>query len=147
MLSKRAQEVIDPSTQIPRYESINKLLALLESEDFHMCPELKQKCNIPSILKAIFETPYFHFPPEYETKAEALYNKFEAVNWGAPTDLAAIDSDIDKDDAPGEFEDRPTPKKRRKSADIDKGPSVILHPPQDHLIWGTDGIVSSTETV
>ncbi|EME83138.1 uncharacterized protein MYCFIDRAFT_85401 [Pseudocercospora fijiensis CIRAD86] len=118
------------------------LISGRENRVANMTPELKQRARVPRVLEVVFSDPKFQFPPEYKTRAEALYDKFNAENWGAPIPLVTEDSDPDSvADVPDSTREGEATTKRRKSTVVAKGAYTILQPAENHPVWGLNGIM------
>lgn len=128
----RVPNLNDPGIQ-DFLDRAKRLLTLLE-HDFQVEPRYRDQANLSDILKLVFDDFRFHFPEDVKDRARALYEDFEANDWGA--------IDVSQDD---DAEDQPaSPDSTGKSDDQQPVGNVtmrILLPPRDHPIWGVHGIM------
>jgi len=126
------------------YERLEVLLAWLE-HDVDMTPDFKQQAQVDKGLALMFKTPGYHFPAKTAERAEALFQKFEQMKWGADDGDADVKTEDLSDD-----EMRANAAKRIKRSPVrrdskDNMPSrTIKYPPEDHPIWGVNGIMHGT---
>ncbi|KXT09697.1 hypothetical protein AC579_8955 [Pseudocercospora musae] len=142
LVSGREKRIVLPSEpkMVDNYHHLDMLLSWLDQVE--MTPDLKQGARVPRVLEVVFSDPKFQFPPEYQTRAEALYDKFNAENWGAPIPLLTEDSDPDSvANAPSPTREGEPSTKRRKSTAQATGGYTTLQPPENHPIWGLAGIM------
>lgn len=147
------QSVLDPSSspQVSKhFETTIQFLEWLEAVDKakSMTVPLKQETRLPMILQTIYNDPRYHFAPELKTRAEKLYEAFEAQFWGGPPPAEEDVDDDDDEGAAAQDANNVEAKPRRPSTTTTKkGPKTFetLVPPADHPVWGSgkimDGIV------
>ena len=147
--SRRNPGISSPTPE--QKDLLTRLEALLKKldEEVTMSPEFLDKTNIDKALKLMFDDPDIHFPEEYANKAQALYEKWEGENWGAPV---VKEEDVgvkreSEDEVSGDAQ--PAPKRRRTSTqarsltatDDTAGQGYLRLPPENHPIWGENGIM------
>lgn len=138
--SKKAGRIPNRNPSIDEFlERTDRLLAFLE-HDFEISPKYKTEAQLEALFKVILDRTRFHFPQNLKDRARALYEEWEATNWGAAD---AIESEDGGDDEP-QSPTSPT----LHSSSLDGGndrQSVALAsirlPPSDHPIWGVGGIM------
>lgn len=132
--SKRAGSGLN--LEDPRFRGLldraRRLFTFLE-HDFEISPRYREEGALTGILKLVFDNPSFHFPDDLRNRARALYEDFEANEWGAVDTASDDDGDGDGDDDGDE--QSPTPASRTAVS------MRIRLPPPDHPIWGIHGIM------
>ncbi|WPH03885.1 E3 ubiquitin-protein ligase ORTHRUS 1 [Acrodontium crateriforme] len=147
LTSKRAGGVPDLDTNKELYQRLDKLLTRLETE-VTVTPTFKYTTKIDVGLTLIYNNNEFHFPEEYRERAKALFEKWEESRWGAPAppppptggDQSTSEPVMQEDDG-GQGNDLPTVARKKTARRTDSGPGTIKFPPEDHPIWGVDGIM------
>lgn len=146
--SKKARGVPDSSTEptkslLPRLELFMRWL----ETNVEITPVLKNRSKIDQALKLMYAVSMFYFEEHLRQRAEQLYEKWEAQNWGQGEVLDGT-SDDETDQQSGE--DATTGKKSRKSSTsdtatrLDSGtiaPAILRPPPASHPIFGIHGIM------
>ena len=117
-----------------------------------MTPEMKQKTQVDKNLSLMFDSADINFPKEYADRAMALYEKWEAQDWGEAPQVKEESVEI-KAESDGESdaemsnvpEQEGSGRKRKRSRKDSKGDSTangsIRVPPANHPIWGVNGIM------
>ena len=123
---------------------LDLVLTKLET-DVNMTPTFKQKTKIDEGMKVMFHNPEYHFPQAHADRARALFEKWQAENWGAAP-VVKDEVAIKRESEDELMEDvEPQPKRRRTSKKSDTKDTslvnVIRRPPPSHPIWGTGGIM------
>lgn len=142
--SRKAKGIPDPTKEptkslLPRLEAF---LRWLETS-VEITPALKERSKMDERLRLMFQRPEFHFEDRTKERAQQLYERWEAQNWGKgevveeSTDDEAHTSDNDKT--------TPDAKRRRSSTAAQASgtiifPTTIRAPPADHPIFGKKGI-------
>lgn len=126
-----------PDLEVPRNRSLidraRRFLTFLE-HNFEISPRYREEVNLPQILKLVFDKPSFHFPEDLKNRARALYEDFEANDWGA------VDETSDDDDA----EEQPASPAPATNTEDQQSTVVSMRirlPPENHPIWGIHGIM------
>ncbi|PPJ52517.1 hypothetical protein CBER1_10260 [Cercospora berteroae] len=118
--SKKAGDVIHPTTDaaaVKAYGAVDALFDCLDQIDMNL--DLRDNTNIPGALEVVFACEEYLFPELYKARAKMLFDRFEAMHWGG---VAANDAGASNASAPSEPQ--------------------ILMPPQNHPIWGDEGIMA-----
>lgn len=140
--SKRVAGIPESTKEIDGYmERIELFLNFLEYGNFQVSPTYNATAGLQlnRTLEIVFDRakyPQFHFPESYRTRAEALFDRFEALNWGGTTTPA---NTISNDRLHATAQPPASSANRRASR-----PQTItraLYPPEDHPIWGRRGIL------
>lgn len=139
--SKRASGIPESSKEIDGYlERIKLFLNFLEYGNFQISPTYKDTAGLQlhKSLEIVFNRskyPQFHFPESYETRAEALFNRFEALNWGATTPANTGPT--------GHAVAQPSSSSSPIKRNLTRPQTITraLYPPEDHPIWGRRGIL------
>lgn len=147
--SKKAGAVLDPTTDPiakGRLLDTETFLTWLE-ESVDMNPALKKQSNLPTILSVIYARAEFHFPEDLRRKAQALHEKWDAENWGAPAKPepqpgGGVDTEDVNDDRGEEDDDGGNPRGpvSRRESTARSGNTRTHYPPPTHTIWGRKGI-------
>lgn len=77
--SRKAGHAINPTTDAA-YNDIDAFFECLDQVD--MTPDLKEHANIHEVLRLFFAREECFFPGHYRTRANTLFDKFEAMHWG-----------------------------------------------------------------
>lgn len=134
--SKRAGRIPDENVQTNAWlKRIDGLLSLHEY-DFEISPEMRDQAAIHTYLKLMCDDENYHFPPDIQHRAKALYNEYEACHWGAATESG------DDPDVSGMDDASPTSLDgSNDAAAVSAGNASVRLPPDDHPIWGLQGIM------
>lgn len=112
-----------------------------------MSPALKARTKIDQALQLMYSNPQFHFQETTRNRARALYERWEAQNWGKGE---VIEESSDEDANTVASDDNAGGSKRRKSstgATAKSNPiaeltaTTVRPPPPHHPIFGTEGIM------
>ena len=143
LASKKANGVPDSSSEpakslLPRLEVF---LRWLETS-VEITPALKDRSKIADGLGLMFKDPKYHFEERTKERAQQLYERWEAQNWGKGE--VVEESSDDEDLAGGEA--MPDTKRKRslsgaKGSGMEIVPAMIRAPPADHPIFGKGGIM------
>lgn len=122
-------------------ERIELFLNFLEYGNFQVSPAYNAGAPagaaLRDSLRMVFDRskhPPFHFPESHVTRAAALFNRFEALNWGA-TATASTTFSGSHAAAQGPASSITHSSSRPQTA------TRALYPPADHPIWGVGGIL------
>lgn len=147
-VESRKVKGIPDSTSEPTKSLLPRLEAFLRwlETSVEITPALKQRSKIASGLELMFKKPEFHFEIRTRERAQQLYERWEAQNWGKGE---VIEESTDDEDSVTTSSDAESGHKRRKSssASATQGsgaiivPGKIRAPPKDHPIFGEDGIM------
>lgn len=125
-------DLLDPRNQ-ESLERTKRLLTFLE-HGFEVEPRYQDEARLADILKLVFDNPVFHFPDDVKTRARALYDDFEASDWGAAN---AVDGEDRIED---HLPISPTTSGNDQRAMQDVAMRIRL-PPPEHPVWGIRGIM------
>lgn len=143
--SRKAKGIPD-STSEPTKSLLPRLEAFLRwlETSVEITPALKQRSKIASGLELIFKKPEFHFEERTRERAQQLYERWEAQNWGKGE--VVEESTDDESLTGGSDGTSPDAKRRRSSTTAQTSgaiivPATIRAPPKDHPIFGEHGIM------
>jgi hypothetical protein len=145
-LASRKANGIPDATSEPTKSLLPRLEAFLRwlETSVEITPALKQGSKIASGLELMFKKPEFHFEDRTRERAQQLYEKWEAQNWGKGE---VMEESTDDESLTGS-NDEPAPEaKRRRSSSGAQGseniivPGKIRAPPASHPIFGEHGIM------
>lgn len=143
--SKKANGIPDASSKpmkslLPRLEVF---LRWLETS-IEVTPALKERSKAATGLELMFKNPKYHFEDRTKERAQQLYERWEAQNWGKGE---VVEESTDDETLTG-GNDKTTPDaKRRRSSAAAQGsgatiiPGTIRAPPEEHPIFGKKGIM------
>lgn len=115
-------------------ERAKRLLTFLE-HNFEIEPRYRDEAKVGDILKIIFDNAAFHFPDDMKSRARALYEDFEANDWGA-VNFSTQDNDAEQQpNSPVPVDDP------EDGQPVDNVTMHIRLPPPHHPIWGVHGIM------
>lgn len=145
--SRKAGAVLDATTDPVakgRLLGTETFLSWLE-DSVDMNPNLKQKSNLPSILALIYDRPEFHFPENLRVKAQGLFERWEAENWGAPARPepqpgGGEDVEDSGENGSEDHEVNVVISTSAASGRASTARTIIHYPPAAHPIWGHAGI-------
>jgi hypothetical protein len=143
--SRKAKGIPDSASE-PTKSLLPRLDAFLRwlETSVEITPALKQRSKIASGLELMFRKPEFHFEIRTRERAQQLYERWEAQNWGKGE---VVEESTDDEDLTGSsIETTPDAKRRRSSTTAQTSgtmiiPATIRAPPKDHPIFGEDGIM------
>jgi hypothetical protein len=88
--------------------------------------------DIKTRLKFMFDSDKYTYPPEYASRAEAVYRKFEAQNWGSPKYTTNAEEEGEEDVL------------GKDTSKISKDDRKKRYAPDTHEIFGRGGIMFGT---
>ncbi|KAH9904053.1 PUA-like domain-containing protein [Xylariomycetidae sp. FL2044] len=131
---------LTPAEAERRYTALRRHLQWLET-DLEMEPDIKEKTKPDIVFKRIFDEPKSHFPDDIKIRAEMLFNKWVADNWGADD----VRDEADDDDAAEDLVDEGDTNGASNDGGATLPPSSSLKatrfPPREHPIYGVGGIM------
>jgi hypothetical protein len=145
LVSKKASN-IPYATSEPAKSFLLRLEAFLRWLDtsVEITPALKQRSKIEAGPGLMFKHPECHFEERTKERAQRLYEKLEAQNWGKGE---VVEESTDDESLTGGNDDTGLDAKRRRSSSGAQGsgaiivPATIRAPPADHPIFGMRGIM------
>ena len=143
--SRKAEGIPDAASEptkslLPRLESF---LRWLETS-VEITPALKQRSKIADGLALMFRRPEFDFGGRTRERAQQLYERWEAQNWGKGE---VGEESTDDEILTGSSDETTSDVKRRRSSSGAQGsgtiivPTKIRAPPASHPIFGEHGIM------
>ncbi|KAF3768995.1 hypothetical protein M406DRAFT_327404 [Cryphonectria parasitica EP155] len=140
--SRRLNRILESNIQTDVWiQRTERLLSFLE-HDFEISPRYKTEAQIDVLLKMIYDREDFHFPEPLKRRAKALYEEYEAQNWGqrGPDD---VDSDDVDPEEGGDDEVLSNSQNMVAAHAANANPTIasIRQPPANHPIWGVNGIM------
>ena len=104
-----------------------------------MTPEITAKTNIRRAITAPWTIPGAHYPEDIVSKARALYDRWEAENWGA---AAVADAEDENYGEAGAGTEATTPTEAAPAADDAPLPTTQMAiPAVDDPLFGTGGML------
>lgn len=145
LASKKANGIPDATIEpakslLPRLEVFIRWL----ETSVEVTPALKQRSKIAGGLELIFKSPKFHFEDRSRERAQRLYERWEAQNWGKGE---VVEENTDDESLTGSNDERALDAKRRRSSSAAQGsgtiiiPGKIRAPHASHPIIGEHGIM------
>lgn len=114
-----------------------RVTELLEKlEKVTMTVDIKRDTQIDQYLKLIYGNEAFHFSEPHRLAAKALYERWEAENWGFVKEEENDDVEM-ADAALAPVSPRSIARRASRVADADQ----IFYPPVDHPLFGIDKIM------
>jgi len=145
-LESRKAKGLPDATSEPTKSLLPRLEAFLRwlETSVEITPALKQDSKIATGLELMFKKPEFHFEDRTRERAQQLYEKWEAQNWGKGE---VVEESTDDESLTGNNDEPAPDAKRRRSSSGAQGsgtiivPAKIRAPPEDHPIFGKKGIM------
>jgi hypothetical protein len=137
-ISRKTEGVPDGTVEPAKtwLRRLEQFMRWLES-DVEISPVLTQRAKVDQLLQLMFQRLEFHFEEPTRDRAHALYERWQAQNWGK----GEVIEESSDDDANNAISGSSKRRKSSTSAVSELEATTVRPPPPHHPIFGTEGIM------